>query len=83
MGIVLVMAGLGEACTHITAVLFYLEAMAYILGSFVCAQQKMSIDNSSISKDIPYLPVADFTSAEAKKKKLNEAAIKWLSLCSM
>ena len=71
------MAGLGEACTHIAAVLFYLEAMARIRGSSVCTQQKCQWIIPAFQKDIPYLPVAelDFTSAKAKKKKLDEAAI--------
>ena len=76
------MAYLGKACTHTTAVLFYLESMAHIRGSSVCTLQKCQWIIPAYQKDILYLPVADFTSAKAKKK-LDEAAIKWLSLCSM
>ena len=34
------MAGLGEVCTHIAAVLFYLEAAYKIKGKETCMQTK-------------------------------------------
>ena len=67
-------AGLGEVCTHIAAVLFYLETLSRINGSSVCTQQRCQWIISTFLKDIPYLPVADtdFTSAKTKKR-LDEA----------
>ena len=71
------MASLREAWTHIAAVLFYLEALAWINGSSLRMQQKCQRVIPAFQKYIPYLPVADidFTSAKAKKKKLDEATI--------
>ena len=37
------MAGLGEVCTHVAAILFYLEAISRIQGKKTCTQQ-MSMD---------------------------------------
>jgi len=34
------MAGLGEACSHITAILYYLEPLAKIQGSRTCTQEE-------------------------------------------
>ena len=34
------MAGLGEVCTHVTAVLFYLEALHRVEDVKTCAQQQ-------------------------------------------
>ena len=69
------MAGLGEVCTHIAAILFYLETSSWINGASLCTQQKCQWVIPAFQKEIPYLPVADidFTSARAKKKKLDEA----------
>ena len=69
------MAGLGEVCTHIAAILFYLETSSRINGASLCTQQKCQWVIPAFQKEIPYLPVADidFTSARTKKKKLDEA----------
>ena len=68
------MAGLREACTHIAAVLFYLETSSRINEASLCTQQMCQRIIPAFQKNIPYLPVADidFTSVRAKKKKLDE-----------
>ena len=69
------MAGLGETCTHIAAVLFYLEATARIQGATTtCTQQACQWIIPSYFKKIEYLPIKDidFTSAQAKKRKLDQ-----------
>ena len=70
------MAGLGETCTHIAAVLFYLEATARIQGtSTTCTQEACQWNIPSYLKSVEYLPIKeiDFTSARGKKRKLDEA----------
>ena len=69
------MAGLGEVCSHIAAVLFYLETSSRVNGSSVCTQQKCQWVIPQFQKEIPYAPVQelDFTSAQAKRKKIDEA----------
>lgn len=36
------MAGLGEACSHIAAILFYLEALVRMQGTKTCTQENVS-----------------------------------------
>ena len=70
------MAGLGETCTHIAVVLFYLEATARIQGtSTTCMQEACQWIIPSYLKSVEYLPIKeiDFTSARGKKRKLDEA----------
>ena len=69
------MAGLGEVCTHIAAVLFYLETSARVNGASLCTQQKCQWVIPAFQKEIPRLPISsiDFTSAKAKKKKLEKS----------
>ena len=68
------MAGLGEACTHIAAVLFYLEALVRIQGTGTSTQQVCQWIIPSYMKSIEYRPIKkiDFTSACGKKRKLDE-----------
>ena len=69
------MAGLGETCTHIAAILFYLEATARIQGTTTtCTQQACQWIVPAYFKKIEYLPIKniDFTSAWGKKRKLDE-----------
>lgn len=68
------MAGLGETCTHVAAVLFYLEALYRIQGNETCTQRRCEWLMPKFQKDMDYLPVKciDFTSAKGKKTKLNE-----------
>ena len=69
------MAGLGETCTHIAAVLFYLEAATRLQGKQSCTQRKCEWILPSFQKDVEYLPIKDidFTSVKGKKRKLNES----------
>ena len=68
------MAGLGETCTHIAAVLFYLEANTRIRGIKTCTQKECEWIIPSSLKTIEYLPTKDidFSSARGKKRKLDE-----------
>ena len=61
------MAGLGEACTHIGAVLFYLEAVTNSSNNVTCTQQRCKWVVPT-QREIPYLPIKgiDFTSAKTK-----------------
>lgn len=68
------MAGLGEACTHIGAILFYLEAVCRFEEAKTCTQG-LCTWNVPCLKKIEYLPTKeiDFTSARGKKRKLDDA----------
>ncbi len=69
------MAGLGEACTHVGAILFYLKTSTKVNGGHTCTQQKCQWVIPSYQREIPYLPVKDldFTSAKGKHKALEKA----------
>ena len=68
------MAGLGEVCTHVAAVLFYLEALHRIEEVQTCTQQQCGWIVPSASTTAQYLEVKDidFSSARGKKRKLDE-----------
>ena len=68
------MAGLGEVCTHIAALLFYLEALHRIEEVETCTQQQCEWIIPSALKTVEYLSIKDidFTSAQGKKRKLDE-----------
>ena len=68
------MAGLGETCTHISSVLFYLEASARLYGtSKTCTEESCKWIIPSYLKKVQYLPIKDidFTSARGKKRTLD------------
>ena len=69
------MAGLGETCTHIAAVLFYLEAVARLQGTKTVTESECSWIIPSYLKSAQYLPIKniDFTSARGLKRKLDGA----------
>ena len=69
------MAGLGETCTHIAAVLFYLEAVARLQCKQTCTQSRCQWIIPSYLRNVEYLPVKriDFTSARKRKRNLDEA----------
>ena len=69
------MAGLGEVCTHVAAVLFFLEMTVRINGTSTCTQQKCQWVVPTFQKSIPYLPIKDidFTSAKVKKRRIDDA----------
>jgi len=68
------MAGLGETCTHVAAILFYVEAVVRIQGSKTCTQSRYAWIIPSYVKSIDYQPIKkiDFTSAAGKKRKVDE-----------
>ena len=68
------MAGLGEACSHIATILYYLEALARMEGTRTCTQEECQWIIPSYLKNVEYLPIKeiDFTSAKGKKRKLDE-----------
>ena len=68
------MAGLGETCTHIAAVLFYLEAISQIQGTEICTQKECGWLIPSYMKTVEYQAVKniDFTSASGKKRKFSK-----------
>ena len=68
------MAGLGEVCTHVAALLFYLEALQRMEEVQTCMQQQCGWIMPSASTTVQYLEIKDidFTSARGKKRKLDE-----------
>ncbi|XP_038045000.1 uncharacterized protein LOC119725695 isoform X1 [Patiria miniata] len=66
-------AGLGEACTHVSALMFYIDTKVRIRDSKTVTQEPAYWKIPSAVKDAQYLPVAqiDFTSAKTKKRKLD------------
>lgn len=65
------MAGQGETCTHVAAVLFYLEDMTRIQGVETCTQKECGWLIPSYMKNVEYQAV-NFTSACGKKRKFDE-----------
>ena len=69
------MAGLGKTCTHISSLLFYLEASDRLYG--IC---KTNMDKAckwiipSYQKEVQYLSMKDidYTSARGKKRTLDD-----------
>ena len=68
------MAGLGEVCTHVAAVLFYIETLSRLEGVRSCTDGQCAWALPSLLKSARYLPIKDidFTSARGKKRKLDE-----------
>ena len=69
------MAGLGEAYTHVAAVLFYLETASRIDGTSSCTKEHCRWVIPAYQKEIPYLPICkiDFSSPKSKKKSIDTA----------
>jgi len=67
------MAGLGETCTHLAAVLFYLKVVARLQGMKTVTESECSWIIPSYLKSAHYLPIKDidFTSARGLKRKLD------------
>ena len=68
------MASLGQACTHIASILFYLEACTRLYGtSTTCIQEACQWIIPTYLKEVEYLPFKDidFISARGQKRKLN------------
>lgn len=66
------MAGRGEVCSHVGALLFALETGVRIRDSATCTGELCAWLPSHV-KNVPYLPVRkiDFTSSKSKKQKLD------------
>ena len=66
-------AGLGETCTHVSALMFYIDAKVRIRDSQTVTQVPAYWKLPSSVKDAAYLPVCqiDFTSAKTKKRQLD------------
>ena len=62
-------AGLGESCSHVASVLFYLEAWTKINGKLSCTQVKCSWILPSYVKEVEYARVRDIKFTSAKKMK--------------
>ena len=69
------MAGIGEVCSHIGALLFAIEAAVKVRNSKTVTEEKAYWMLPNVVKKIEYKRVQDidFTSAKSKKKKLDEA----------
>ena len=63
------MAGLGESCSHIASVLFYLEVATRLNEKLTCTQVKCSWLLPTTVKNVDYLRVKDIDFTSAKKKK--------------
>jgi len=61
------MAGLGKACSHIAAILYYLEALARIHGM----RTRTHWIIQSYLKNVEYLPI-NFTLVRGNKRKLDD-----------
>lgn len=69
------MAGLGETCTHVAAVLFYLEAQSRLHGNETCTQHQCQWIMPTFQKNMEYLPMKIHLRAEKKDLvKLTRAA---------
>lgn len=68
------MAGLGEACTHVAALLFAVEANVRTCEMKTVTQEKAYWMLPSSFKKVKYSPLADtdFISAKTKANKLNQ-----------
>ena len=63
------MAGLGECCSHIASVLFYLEVWTRLNGKLACTQVKCTWLLPSAVKHLEYARVEDINFSSAKKLK--------------
>jgi len=67
------MAGLGETCTHVSALLFYIDTKVRVRDSRTVTQEAAYWKLPTSMREVTYLPVSqmDFTSAKSKKKQLD------------
>ena len=68
------MAGLGECCSHVASVLFYVEVWNRIKGKLACTDKKCEWIMPQFVENVPYAEVKDinFTSASKLKRDLDE-----------
>eukprot|EP00794_Sanderia_malayensis_P014628 gene14628-16147_t len=75
------MAGLGECCSHIASVLFYIEVWTRLNGKLACTQVKCTWILPSFVKQIDYAEVKDIIFKSSKKLKAEmEKSIAGVSL---
>ena len=65
------MAGLGECCSHIASVLFYLETWTRINGKLSCTQVKCTWLLPTYVKEVTYEKVKNINFTSARKLKTN------------
>ena len=67
------MAGLGESCTHVAALLFAIEASIRIRESKTCTEKKAYWMLPSSLDKVSYSPVSeiDFTAPQSKRRYLD------------
>lgn len=63
------MAGLGECCSHIASVLFYIEVWTRLSGKMACMQVKCTWLLPAAVKQVDYARVKDINFSSAKKLK--------------
>ena len=61
------MAGLGECCSHIASVLFYVEFWTRIKGKLSCTQVKCTWILPTYVKEVNYFRIADIDFSSARK----------------
>ena len=68
------MAGLGEACSHVAALLFTMEANTRYRNSVSCTSQLCAWLPPTLGKTIEYSPAADidFTTPETKRRHMSD-----------
>ena len=68
------MAGLGEACSHVASLMFYIDAAVRIRDSKTVTQEKAYWMLPSALDKVDYVPVSDmdFSSPSTKKRKLDK-----------
>lgn len=68
-------AGLGESCSHVASVLYYVESWTKIHGKLACTQVKCTWLLPSYVNEVPYAPISEivFNSASKLKQDLDEA----------
>ena len=66
-------AGIGETCTHVSALMFYIDTKVRIRESKTVTQEPAYWKLPASVKEAAYLPASkiDFTSAKTKKKQLD------------
>ena len=65
------MAGLGETCTHVGAVLLYMEAAARLQGNQSSTQCSCEWIMPSFQKNVQFLPIKDIDFTSARTKNIN------------
>ncbi|PFX11557.1 hypothetical protein AWC38_SpisGene24661 [Stylophora pistillata] len=64
-------AGLGETCTHVASVMFYIEAWTRIDGKLACTRVKCTWLLPTYVSEVNYAPVQDIDFSSARKLKEN------------